>query len=80
MARATEIAGALTLGLFPEKLTTTRDQIDLLALDNIVSAAATAQGRSFAGLGLTPRGAEAILPLYLTRFRKTGQFEPNRFA
>jgi uncharacterized protein YbjT (DUF2867 family) len=80
MARGTEIAGALTLGLFPDKLTTTRDQIDLLAVDNVVSAAAVAQGRSFAGLGLTPRGAEAILPLYLVRYRKTGQFEPNRFA
>ena len=80
MARGTEIAGALTLGLFPAKLKTTVDQIDLLAVDNVVSAAAAAQGRSFAGLGLTPRGAEAILPLYLVRFRKTGQFEPGRFA
>ena len=80
MARGTEIASALSLGLFPDMLTTTRDQIDLLAVDNIVSAAANAEGRTFAGLGLTARGAEAILPLYLLRYRKTGQFEPNRFA
>ena len=80
MARGTELASALSLGLFPQMLTTTRDQIDLLALDNVVSAAANAEGRTFAGLGLTPRGAEAILPLYLLRYRKTGQFEPNRFA
>jgi NADH dehydrogenase len=80
MARGTEIASALSLGLFPDMLTTTRDQIDLLAVDNVVSAAANAEGRTFAGLGLTPRGAEAILPLYLLRYRKTGQFEPNRFA
>jgi uncharacterized protein YbjT (DUF2867 family) len=80
MARGTEIASSLSLGLFPEMLTTTRDQIDLLAVDNVVSGAANAEGRTFAGLGLTPRGAEAILPLYLLRYRKTGQFEPNRFA
>ena len=80
MARGTEIASALSLGLFPQMLTTTRDQIDLLAVDNVVSAAANAEGRTFAGLGLTPRGAEAILPLYLLRYRKSGQFEPNRFA
>ena len=80
MARGTEIASALSLGLFPEVLTTTVDQVDLLRTDNVVSAAAQAEGRDFAGLGITPRAAEAILPLYLTRYRKTGQFAPNRFA
>jgi len=80
MARGTEMASTLSLGLFPQMLTTTRDQIDLLAVDNVVSGPANAEGRTFAGLGLTPRGAEAILPLYLLRYRKTGQFEPNRFA
>jgi uncharacterized protein YbjT (DUF2867 family) len=80
MARATEIASAVSLGLFPQILTTTRDQVDLLADDNVVSAAAAAQGRTLQGLGITPRGCEAILPLYLSRFRKTGQFASNRFA
>jgi NADH dehydrogenase len=80
MARATEIAGAVSLGLFPQVLTTTRDQVDLLRSDNVVSAAAISEGRTFQGLGVTPRGCEAILPLYLTRFRKTGQFASNRFA
>jgi NADH dehydrogenase len=80
MARGTEIASALSLGLFPEVLTTTRDQVDLLRTDNVVSGAAKTEGRDFAGLGISPRGAEAILPLYLTRYRKTGQFAPNRFA
>jgi NADH dehydrogenase len=80
IARATEIASAVSLGLFPEMLTTTRDQVDLLSRDNVVSAAAAAEGRTFAGLGITPRGPEAILPLYLTRYRKTGQFASNRFA
>jgi uncharacterized protein YbjT (DUF2867 family) len=80
MAHATEIASAATLGLFPEALTTTRDQVDLLRVDNVVAAAAIAEGRSFAGLGIEPRGPEAILPLYLTRYRKSGQFASNRFA
>jgi NADH dehydrogenase len=80
IARSTEIASAVSLGLFPELLTTTRDQVDLLRLDNVVSQAAIAEGRTFAGLGIEPRGAEAILPSYLIRYRKTGQFAPNRFA
>ena len=80
IAQATEIASAVSLGLFPEMLTTTRDQVDLLRFDNIVSPTAFAEGRTFEGLGIAPRGAEAILPSYLTRYRKTGQFESNRFA
>ena len=80
IAHATEIASFASLGLFPRLLTTTRDQVDLLRDDNVVSAAAVAQGRDFASLGIAPRGAETILPLYLARYRKTGQFAPNRFA
>ena len=80
MARGTEIASALSLGLFPAMLTTTVDQVDLLREDNVVSAAALAEGRTFAGLGLAPRGVETVLPAYMSRFRKTGQYAPNRFA
>jgi NADH dehydrogenase len=80
LALSTEVASNVSFGLFPEMLTTTRDQVALLREDNVVSAEAIAEGRTFAGLGLEPRGAEAILPGYLTRFRKTGQFASNRFA
>ena len=80
MARATEIASSMSLGLFPEILTTTREQVDLLSGDNVVSAQAVTEGRTLQGLGITPRGCEAILPLYLTRYRKTGQFSSSRFA
>ena len=80
IAQATEIASAVSLGLFPAMLTTTRDQVDLLRFDNVVSPTAFAEGRTFEGLGIAPRGAEAILPSYLTRYRKTGQFASNRFA
>ena len=42
--------------------------------DNVVSDAAKADGRTLAGLGIEPEPIEAIVPSYLWRFRKTGQF------
>lgn len=78
LARLTEIASALTLGTFPKALTTTRDEIELLRHDNVVSAAAVAEGRTLRDLGVTPRGVEAIIPSYLYRFRKTGQYASSR--
>jgi hypothetical protein len=36
--------------------------------------AARAEGRTPEGLGIVPHSAEAIVPSYLWRFRKTGQF------
>ena len=80
LAQGTEIASALTLGLFPEALTTTRDQIALLREDNLVSPAALAEGRTLQGLGIAAQGVEAIAPSYLYRFRKTGQFASRRPA
>lgn len=79
-ARALEIADLVTLGLLPDELKLTRDQIELLRVDNVVSADAEAEGRCFAGLGIAPKALEAIVPTYLTRFRKTGQFEAERAA
>ena len=38
------------------------------------------RGRTLQGLGITPRPIEAIVPSYLWRFRKTGQFRTGRFA
>jgi uncharacterized protein YbjT (DUF2867 family) len=52
----------------------TRDQVELLRVDNVVSEAARSEGRTLEGLGLVPRSIEAIVPSYLWRFRKTGQF------
>jgi NADH dehydrogenase len=74
MAQGTEIASALSLGMFPNALTTTRDQIELLRHDNVVSQGAVDAERSFQGLGIVPQGMEAIAPGYLWRFRKTGQY------
>ena len=78
IAASTEFASKATFGLFPKLLTTTRDQVDLLASDNVVSAEAEAEGRVLSALGVQPQAAEAIVPSYLTRFRRTGQYEALR--
>ena len=52
----------------------TPDQVDMLKADNLVSAEAHAQRRTLEGLGIIPNSIEAIVPDYLWRFRKTGQF------
>ena len=52
----------------------TPDQVELLRSDNVVSEAAKADGRTLQGLGIQPETIEAIVPSYLWRFRKTGQF------
>jgi uncharacterized protein YbjT (DUF2867 family) len=52
----------------------TPDQVELLKTDNVVSEAAKAEGRTLRDLGVEPELLEAIVPAYLWRFRKTGQF------
>ena len=52
----------------------TPDQVELLRADNVVSGAAIDERRTLAGLGIEPAAMEAIVPSYLWRFRKTGQF------
>jgi NADH dehydrogenase len=80
LAATTEFAGAASLGRFPKMLTTTRDEIELLRCDNVVSAAAIAEGRALSDLGVAPQGVEALAPAYLYRFRKTGQYASGRAA
>jgi NADH dehydrogenase len=75
-----EIATTVSLGLMPEELRLTRDQVKLLMHDNVVSDAARAEGRTLEGMGVTPTSIEAIVPSYLWRFRKAGQFETSREA
>lgn len=64
---------AMILGLLPKPLLTT-DQVELLKTDNVVSEAAVRERRTLEGLGISPRGIEGIVPAYLYRFRKAGQF------
>jgi len=52
----------------------TPDQVELLHSDTVVSESAIAEGRTLAGLGIEPTAMEAIVPSYLWRFRKAGQF------
>ncbi len=48
----------------------TADQVESLRADNVVSDGAA----GFAELGLAPRSVEAIVPSYLYRYRKGGQY------
>lgn len=64
---------AMILELLPKPLLTT-DQIEQLKHDNVVSAEAKAESRTLEGLGIAPRGYETIVPSYLYRYRKAGQF------
>jgi len=65
---------ALFLQFAPGDFKLTPDQVTLLRSDNVVSEAAKAEGRTLEGLGITADSMEAIVPQYLWRFRKTGQF------
>ena len=64
---------AAVMGLLPNPPLTS-DQVELLRTDNVVSEAARREGRTLEGLGVTPRGIEGIVPGYLYRYRKAGQF------
>jgi uncharacterized protein YbjT (DUF2867 family) len=55
----------------------TPDQVELLKSDNVVSDEARRDGRTLEGLGILPESMAAIVPTYLWRFRKTGQFHPR---
>jgi uncharacterized protein YbjT (DUF2867 family) len=52
----------------------TPDQVRLLQTDNVVSAQAKHEGRTLQDLGVEPHAIASIVPSYLWRFRKTGQF------
>jgi uncharacterized protein YbjT (DUF2867 family) len=69
-----------SFGLLPEAFLMTRDQVTLLGRDNVVSDAAKAEGRTLEGLGIRPETIEAVVPTYLYRFRKGGQFAAGRYA
>lgn len=74
MGRMGDVARVATFGLTPEMLEITRDQVELLKSDNVVSDAAKAEGRTLEGLGIVPESYQTFVPTYLYRFRKTGQY------
>jgi len=61
------------VGLLPKPPLTT-DQVEMLKRDNVVSAEALREGRTLQGLGIEPVLMEAVVPSYLWRYRKAGQF------
>lgn len=67
-----------TFGLLPEEFLLTRDQVTLLEKNNVVSEAAKAEGRTLEGMGIEADTYETVVPTYLYRFRKTGQFDTAR--
>jgi uncharacterized protein YbjT (DUF2867 family) len=58
----------------------TRDQVILLKSDNVVSDAAVKAKLTLEGLGIRPESVESIVPAYLYRFRKAGQFDREKSA
>jgi NADH dehydrogenase len=59
----------------------TVDQIRLLEQNNVVSADAVRDHRTLEGLGIAePRSIEAIVPLYLQRYRPHGEFSTDRVS
>jgi uncharacterized protein YbjT (DUF2867 family) len=61
------------LQLMPKPLLTP-DQVKLLRGDVIVSALAKREGRTLEALGIDPLAMAAVVPSYLWRFRRSGQF------
>ena len=55
----------------------TADQVELLKSDNIVGISGEDEIGTIEDLGITPQTLESILPVYLVRFRKYGQFSPE---
>lgn len=61
------------LGVLPKPMLTA-DQVELLKSDNVVSEDADRERRTLEGLGIAPRSVESIVPGYLYRYRRAGQF------
>jgi NADH dehydrogenase len=68
---------AMFLQFAPAPLTLTPDQVEMLKVDNVVSEAAKAEGRTLQAIGIEGETIEAIVPSYLWRFRRAGQFRPR---
>lgn len=66
---------ALPFAILPFPPLLTGDQVELLGVDNVVSDAAVKDKRTFAAFGISPTAMDAILPTYMYRYRKHGQFD-----
>jgi NADH dehydrogenase len=70
---------ASVLQLLPKPLLTP-DQVELLRSDNVVSDTARREERTIAALGIDLIAMASVLPSYLWRFRKAGQFASQTTA
>ncbi len=66
---------ASVLGLLPFKPLITPDQVELLGVDNVVSEQARKDKRTLAAFDITPTAMDDVLPTYMWRFRRHGQFD-----
>ncbi len=74
-----KLAAALTAPLPNAMRPLTVDQVRMLQSDNVVSAAATSDGRTLQGLGvLGPHAIDTIVPGYLVAYRAKGQYSHYR--
>jgi uncharacterized protein YbjT (DUF2867 family) len=63
---------------FMPKPLLTPDQVELLRGNVVVSEAAKREGRTLEALGIDPVAMAAVVPSYLWRFRRTGEFTVAR--
>jgi len=63
----------IVMGFLPKPMLT-EDQVEMLRIDNLVDPRAEHAGTTLRGLGIAANGIEAIVPAYLYRYRKAGQF------
>lgn len=74
VARPIGMAGDLVSKLPIVKAPITADQVKMLKHDNVVAESGV---KTFRDLGIEPETLDAILPSYLFRYRKQGQFSPE---
>ncbi len=70
LARLIGMAGDIQAGLLPFAPPLTSDQVELLKSDNVADPALP----GLAELGVRPSAVETVVPTYLYRYRKGGQF------
>jgi NADH dehydrogenase len=76
---AAKLGALLTLPLPNRIRPLTVDQLRMLQSDNVLSAAAQADGHTLAGLGIEhPNTMETVVPSYLERFQPHGQYAHYR--
>lgn len=66
---------ASLMGILPIKPLITPDQVELLGVDNVVSEAAQKEKRTLAAFDIVPTSMDEILPTYMWRFRRHGEFD-----